>query len=302
MKILVLGAGGTGGYFGGLLARSGKQVVFVARGDHLMTIRKSGLLVKNVLGDFKIYPAKVTDNPEEVETPDLVLCCVKNYDLEKILVEFKNRFGPNTTVITTENGIDHFEIAGKILGKERVLPGGIYVFSKIESPGVILQSGGLRKIIFGEIDNSKSARVRKISEAFSKAKINFEVPTDILVPIWEKFIFICGLGGLTAYNKSSIGEILENKKLARLLEGVVNEGISIAKKINVRLLPNTFQKLMDLLHKSDPNSKSSLLFDIERGKQNELEYLNGKLVKLGNKLGIPTPANLEIYRKVKNYE
>jgi 2-dehydropantoate 2-reductase len=206
MRIAVMGTGGTGGYFGGLLARAGEDVTFIARGDHLEAIRKNGLTIKSVLaGDFSI-PANATNNIHDIGPVDFVLFCVKAYDNTAAAEQIRPLTGPETVVLSVQNGIDNEQQIGDVIGPEHIVGCVSYVSSTIESPGVIAQMAGPGKIVLGEMQGGTSARTEALQSMLQNSGITAELHSDIQVALWQKFLAICGVNGITALTRLPMGE------------------------------------------------------------------------------------------------
>lgn len=302
MRVAVVGAGGIGGYFGGLLARGGAEVVLIARGAHLRAIQERGLILKSQLfGEFTI-PVQATDDADQVGEMDLVLFCVKAYDLEEAARQCRSLVGPNAAVIPVQNGIDVPERLEGILGEGRVLGGMTYVAGKIEAPGVVAQRGTSGELIFGELGGGTSGRAERILDFFRQAGLPAELRTDIRVRLWEKFIVICATGGVLALLRMPFGAVFASPEASELLRGVMGEVAQIARASGVDLPEGTVERLYDFLRaKMAPVAKSSQLQDLEAGRRLELEFLNGTAVRLGRELGVPTPLNFAIYAALKPY-
>ena len=208
MKIAVMGAGGVGGYFGGLLAKAGNDVSFIARGEHLRAIRDRGLKVVPNAGEF-VVNAAATDRPEEVGVVDLVMFTVKAYDTDSALEAMSSLVGPETTVLTLQNGVESHIRVGEVFGEGHGLPGAAYVESRIDAPGVVVQSGHVARIVFGEASGEESARVERVRDVMVSAGINVEVSPDVLSTLWTKFLFITAVAGLTSACRRRIGDLLE---------------------------------------------------------------------------------------------
>ncbi|HET9224183.1 MAG TPA: 2-dehydropantoate 2-reductase, partial [Roseiflexaceae bacterium] len=212
MKIAIVGAGGVGGYFGGLLARDDHDVAFLARGAHLRAIRTRGLRVESVDGAFTIAPANATDDPEEIGPVDLMLLCVKTYDLTVALGQLRPLVGPVTAILTLQNGVEAPGMVAALYGREVVLPGLVYCEVAIKEPGVILQGSPMRRVIFGELDGLPTPRARAIADAFSATGVDTLLSNNILGALWSKFCFICGMSGVTTLTRRSVGPILEDEE------------------------------------------------------------------------------------------
>ena len=302
MRVAVMGAGGTGGYFGGLLTRAGEDVTFIARGAHLNAMQAQGLRVKSPLaGDFAI-PVEATHNPVEMETVDLVLFCVKTYDTQTAAELIRPIVGPQTVVLSVQNGIDNQERIGEFFGTESVMCAVAQISSVVESPGVIEhRSGGLAKILFGEWDGLVSPRSEQLLTTFQRAGIDAELRSDISVALWEKFIFICGGSGLTALTRLAIGSILTCAATKSLLQGTIEEVAEVGRAAGAKLSGDCVDGAMGRLAALEPQGRGSMAYDLAAGRRLELETLNGTVVRLGREYGIPTPCNFAIYAALKPY-
>ena len=301
MRIAVMGTGGTGGYFGGLLARAGEEVTFIARGDHLEAIRQNGLAIKSVLaGDFSI-PAKATDNTQDIGPVDLVLFCVKAYDNAAAAGQIRPLIGPQTVVLSVQNGIDNEQQIGEVIGAEHILGCVSYVSSTIESPGVIAQTGGPGKIVFGEMQGGTSARTETLQSTLQNSGITAELHADIQVALWQKFLGICGVNGITALTRLPLGEILACEETRNLMRGTMEEVEAVARASGANLPEACVDQSMDLFSSVEPSVRGSMYYDLAAGRRLELDVLNGTLVRLGSEHGIPTPINFAIYAALKPY-
>jgi 2-dehydropantoate 2-reductase len=301
MRVAVIGAGGTGGFFGGLLARGGEEVVFIARGAHLEAIRRHGLAVKSRLaGEFTVR-AQATDNPAEVGPVDLVLVCVKTYSLDEAVAMLPPLAGPGTAILSVQNGIDNEDRIARAVGPGHVLGAVAHVSSLIESPGVVAQVAGPGKLLFGELDGSRSARVGRLRDVFVRSGIAAEVRDDIRTALWEKFVMICGVSGVTALTRLPIGPILATPETARVLRGTMEEVEAVARAGGVPLPEGCVGQAMDLAGSFEPEMRGSMAHDLAAGRRLELEALNGTVVRLGQARGIPTPFNFVIYAALKPF-
>ena len=301
MRIAVMGTGGTGGYFGGLLARAGEEVTFIARGDHLEEIRKNGLAIKSVLaGDFSI-PANATDNTQDIGPVDFVLFCVKAYDNATAADQIRPLIGPETVVLSVQNGIDNEQQIGEVIGPEHIVGCVSYVSSIIESPGVVAQTGGPGKIVLGEMQGGTSARTETIQNTLQNSGIAAELHPDIQVALWQKFLAICGVNGITALTRLPMGEILACEETRNLMRGTMEEVEAVARASGAALPGDCVDQSMDLFSSLEPSIRGSMYYDLAAGRRLELDVLNGTLVRLGSEHGIPTPINFAIYAALKPY-
>lgn len=193
MRVAIVGSGGVGGYYGGMLARAGEDVTFIARGAHLEAMRANGLMIKTAhVGEFTITPVKATDDPNEVGPVDLVLFCVKTYDTNTVAGLIRPLIGRDTVVLPLQNDIESPERIGRVVGEEHVIGGTTYVSSRIESPGIIKEIWDHRAYL-GELDGEPSSRTEQLLETFKRAEVAVEIPPDIQVAMWGKLLRVSAL-------------------------------------------------------------------------------------------------------------
>lgn len=298
MKIAIIGTGGVGGYFGRRLANVEKDVTFVARGEHGKILKERGLTVKSVVGDFSIRPVSVVESINQLNHPDLVLFTVKTYDTEKAAKELAKVVHAETIVITFQNGVENDFVIKNSLIIGNVYPGVCMVISARTSPGVIEQTGGLRRLIFGDRNNLDNYKLKEVEGLMKNALIDAIVSDDITVDLWKKFIFITAFSGMTALMRKPIGDVLGQSESLKQYEEVVRESIAVAKALKVNLPEDIFEITMKTTRNTAPASKSSLLVDIENGRKNEIETLNGSLIKLAKNVKVNVPMNQKIYQAI----
>ncbi len=294
MKIAIIGTGGVGGYFGGKLARAGYDVTFLARGGHLHAIQQHGLTVKSIKGDFKVAPAKVTGEIETIGTADLIILAVKAWQIKEIGKELAVMLGRETMVLPLQNGVSTIDELREMIPQNNIIGGLCRIISKIESPGVINHFGIEPTVVFGEIDNSKTERIRKIKALFDHAGITARISDNITADLWKKFIPIC-VSGLLAVTGTTYGELSELKETRQLMVELLNEIFQLSQKIGIRIEPDFVEEAVAFIDSFPYDSTSSLTRDIRDGKPSELEYQNGTVVKLGENYRVPTPVNGFVY-------
>jgi 2-dehydropantoate 2-reductase len=285
-----------------VLARGGQEVTLIARGAHLKAIRAKGLTVKSqVLDDFTI-PVQATDDAGEVGLVDLVLFCVKTYDIETAAEQSRPLFGENTLLIPVQNGIEVPDQLAQLLGEGHVLGGLTYVGGSIEAPGVVAQRGKTGEIIFGELGGGKSPRTERVLKALRQARLDATLVADIRRRMWEKFIVICATGGVLALLRQPFGPIFASPEASQLMRGTMEEVYALARASGIDLGNETVDRLFEFLKTNvNPAAQSSTLQDLLAGRRLELEHLNGAAVRLGRKLGVGTPINFVIYAALKPY-
>jgi 2-dehydropantoate 2-reductase len=301
VRIAVVGAGGIGGLFGGRLARAGERVALVARGAHLAAIRAEGLRVRSPDGDFTVRPP-ATDAPAEVPAligvPDLVLFCVKSYDTGTAAEALRPLLGPDTALLTLQNGVANVDVLAERLGRERVLGGLVYGFAVVERPGVVRHTQGGR-VVLGELDGVPRPRVGAFLAAAARAGIPAEASPDIRRALWEKYVMICALAGATAVTRRPVGEIRACPEARRLYRLLVEETAALAPAAGVSLPADTVARTVAALDAWQPDTYSSLYHDLVQGRRLELEALHGHAVRLGERHGVPTPTLFAVYAALR---
>lgn len=298
MRTIVFGTGGVGGYFGGLLARDGQEVGFVARGAHLEALKLHGLRVRSVHGDFDV-PVRASEDPAELGPADLVLFCVKSYDTEPASEALRSALGPETAVISLQNGVDNEEKVSAVLGPGHVMGGVAYIESTIAEPGVIAQMSPIARIAFGELNGQRSERAERILEAFRSAKVDALLADDILVALWSKYLYIAPVAGLTTLTGQSIGPVMQCPETAAVFRAAAEEVAAVGRASGVVIPDDAVDKVCKAAASAPATMKSSMQRDMERGRPIEVEALNGTAVHLGARLGVPTPTNACIYGCLK---
>lgn len=304
MRIAVIGAGGTGGYFGGMLARAGEDVTFIARGAHLDAIRKNGLTVKSRLsGDFT-SAAQATEDPNEIGPVDLVLFCVKTYDMQRALDLLPPLMGPDTIVLSPQNGVDNEDRIAQVVGEEHVLGSIAFIVTAISEPGVVAHTAGPGRITFGELAGGSSERAELLDQTFERAGIAHMRVDTIRATLWEKFIGICAYSGVTSLTRLPIGPIFATPETRALFLGTLREVDAIGRACGIDIPQNLAQEMfegMEALANDQPWASSSMHHDLKEGRPLELESLNGTAVRLGREHGVPTPICSVIHAALKPY-
>ncbi|HZM77438.1 MAG TPA: 2-dehydropantoate 2-reductase [Candidatus Limnocylindrales bacterium] len=290
MRIVVVGAGGVGGYFGGRLATAGHDVAFVARGAHLEALRHNGLRVSSVHGDFSVGPVRASTDAGELGPADAVLLAVKTWQLEPAIEAVKSLAGNETAVVTLQNGVDAPEQAARILGREAIVPGIAKVLAFIESPGHIRHMGA-GALAFAEWDNSPSPRVERLRAALEEAGLVAERPRDIWTALWAKFLFVAPLGGLGAVADAPFGPLRDRPGLRSLLGQAMGEVEQIARRRGIRLPDDVVAKTLAVVDEQPVDGTTSLHRDLRSGRPSELDAWTGAIVRLGAQAGVPTPVN-----------
>lgn len=300
MRIAAMAAGGVGGYYGAKLAAAGHDVFFVARGAHKTAIETNGLTVESVNGNIHIAKANVTDDPATIGPVDVVLFAVKLWDTETAAAACRPLLGPDTRVITMQNGVDSYERIAPIVGAERAVPAVTYVVTVIDRPGVIRQDSKFQSIICGAHDDRPDAPLTAFVDAAKAAQIDIALSDNIQRDRWHKFIFLSATSGATAVTRMTMGPILADPDTRALFLNIMRETLKVGQAKGVKLADDFADERLAAADKTvPPGMKASMANDLDRGNRLELDWLAGRVSQLGKELGVPTPVNDTIYAALK---
>lgn len=291
MKIGIVGAGGVGGYFGARLAAAGYDVAWVARGAHLAALRRDGLRVQSQLGDLHLSPVQATDDATTIGPVDLVMLTVKLWDTEAAIEAARPLIGPHTGVVSFQNGVQKDDVLRAALGATRVLGGVAYIEAHIDAPGLIRHGGTMQRLVFGAFNGEDSPLVEELLAACQAAGIVAEISSNIEKTIWEKFVFLVGLSGITSATRLPVGAVRENLRTRALLLELLREVVAVARAKGVDLAPDWADSQIGRYDQVPATMTSSMHKDLERGNRLEVDWLSGHVAQLGAQLGIPTPVN-----------
>lgn len=291
MKILVMGSGGVGGYFGGRLAAAGNDVTFVARGSHLAAIQKEGLTLDSQLGNVTIKPAKATQDPATAGVPEIVMFATKMTDAEGAAAQLQPIAGKETTVITFQNGVEAPDIVKRMLPGIHVVPGVARIASHISRPGVIEQRSPFARLEFGEEKGGASPKLEAFHKACKAAGIDAILSENINRNVWLKFGMLATFSGMTALTGHTAGPIRTTPGTRALIEDAVRETIAVGNAAGGYLKPDDFAGLMKTIDGNPPAMTSSMSHDRRAGKPLEVNYLSGAVVRIGEKLGVAAPTH-----------
>lgn len=299
-RIGILGLGGVGGYFGGLLAKAyfksdEVEIIFIARGETQKAIAENGLKIITDTTETIVYPKIVTNNPDEIGVLDYLICATKTYDIKESLTSLKPCIVSKTVILPLYNGVDAPERIQKIFPENDILQGCVYIISMIFSPGTIRKIGFYEKLFFGS-KTASSSRLNDLQSIFEKAKIESYLVENIEETVWEKFIFISALASATSYLNQNIGEILSKKKSKAVYVELLHEIEAVAKAKGLQLPEDIVNQTIVKLEKSLKEATSSMHRDLASGNKTEVISLTQFVVNEGLKHGVKTP----LYEKIAN--
>jgi 2-dehydropantoate 2-reductase len=300
MRIAVVGAGGVGGYFGGRLAAAGADVAFVARGAHLEAMRARGLHIRSPKGDVHVPRVTAAADPAAIGPVDVVMFTVKLYDTETALSLLPPLVGPQTIVLPFQNGVDGVDIVARAVGRGNAGGGTCYVSAVIAEPGVIKHTA-MDHLIFGELDGTRSPRLEQLLDACRRTNFQSTLSEQIEVDIWTKFTRLSVLSGLTTVTRSPLGVVVQDPELFSMLKAAVAEALAVAQAKGIAVAGNMVEDVAKAYAALPPQTKSSMLEDLERGRRLELPWLSGAVSRIGREVGVQTPIHSFITAVLKPF-
>ena len=292
MRIAIMGAGGVGGCLGGLLAKAGNDVSLIARGEHLEAIRANGLKLIRPDGEF-VVKVDATDDPAEVGPVDLIIYTVKTFHNRSVITTLKPLMGEETSIITLQNGVESHELLGSVLGPSNILPGAYWASAHIQTPGVISEDV-LSKLSFGEIEVTESLRALDIRKVFRDAGIEADISTDPVQVLWQKFIVLSSLAGITSAAQTRASELLKFPDARKMFLDAMEEALAIGMARGIDLSENLAQESLEWID-TLPDFQVSMHADFEAGRVTELDALSGAVIRLGKQIGVKTPVHSFFY-------
>jgi 2-dehydropantoate 2-reductase len=306
-RICIYGTGGVGGFFGGQMTYNLKQadksteIYFISRGEHLKKIQEEGLTLITPQKSIVAYPTAATNNFENLKTPDLILICVKEYDLDEAVHKISKNMDESTIILPLLNGIDIYHRIREKISKGVILPSCVYVGTHIEKPGVVHQNGGDGIIIFGNDPECSDFDINVVIELLKKLNINYKFQKDPFPAIWEKYIFIASFGLVSAAYNKTLGEIMENQELKDYIKGIMEEIVFLAELEGVKLKKTIVEESLKKGNNFPYETTTSYHKDVETiGKKNEGDLFGGTIIRLGKQYGVKTPFTRKMYSIIQN--
>lgn len=297
MKIAVIGAGGVGGYFGARLAKAGHDVQFLARGAHMKAMREQGLKIDSEVERFTIANPSVTDDARELVPADVMLVATKLWDLAATGARIASAVGPNTVVIPFQNGVDAVDLLAESIPRERIAAGVAYISAVIGAPGTIMHTGAMSKLRVGALHASQHDTLKSFVAAGEAAGFGTELVADPARMLWEKFVALNALSGVTAMTRQTVGLIRADPDLRAVFDEALREGVALAAKSGV-VVPADYKSMLDSLPE---NMRASMAHDLLAGRQLEAPWLCGAVVRRAAEVGLPVPVNATIWAALKPF-
>ena len=290
MRIAIFGSGGVGGYFGARLAAAGEDVTFLARGAHLDAMQRDGLRITSPLGDLHLPKVQAADRAQAIGPVDVVLFTVKLYDVETAAATLAPLIGPNTVVITMQNGVDAMDMVARHVGVDHVAGGAAYIVAVIDKPGHIRHTVA-QQLVFGERDGRRSDRLVAFEEAGIRAGYQAKASSDVQADLWTKFVRLATWSGMTTVTRAPMGVVRGTPETYEMMMAAIQEVIAVGQAKGIHFPADLMDGTLALIKNFPHGSKSSMLEDLERGRRLELPWLSGAVVRIGREVGVPTPIH-----------
>jgi 2-dehydropantoate 2-reductase len=301
MKIAAMAAGAVGAYFGGRMQAAGHDVAMIARRAHLDALRKNGLKIESVDGDLHLPKVNATDDPRQVGVVDIVLFAVKLWDTETAAELARPLVGPDTRVITLQNGVDSYERVSAILGKEQTVCGTAYIAAVLGGPGLMRHTSKFATMRVGRMDGKPDAKLAAFVAAAKAAGLDIQPQDDMNRERWQKFVFLSSMAGVNCMTRQPIGKVLADPDTRAFYRKLMEECLAVGQKSGAKVPSAWVDDRMTFSDAAPPGMKASMFHDLEAGNRLELDWLTGKIMSLGRELGVPTPASDAVYAAVKLY-
>ncbi|PZC49619.1 MAG: 2-dehydropantoate 2-reductase [Chloroflexi bacterium] len=298
MKIAVMGAGAVGGFFGATLARSGEDVSLITRGDHLMAIQKKGVQILSEKGSY-VIKVPCTENPKEIGPVDLIIHSVKTYHNPQAIQQILPLIKKGTTLVCMQNGVDTWQKLQNYVPSVTVVPAAVYIEANVSGPGIIRQEGNVLRLILGATKDSSAGHIKAISKTLTKSGIECIISSNISEILWNKWLFISTLAGVTCAARANLSDIIKFPESTTLLRNVMGEIVNIANHEGIDLATDIIETTIKYMEEEATSLKASMYSDLQAGKPMELDALTGTVVRLAKKWGLPVPANQAIYAMLK---
>jgi 2-dehydropantoate 2-reductase len=298
MKILVMGAGTIGAYYGGRLQQAGEEVVFCGRGENLRAMRERGIAITSIKGDFTLPEVVATDNPAEFAPYDLILLCVKSYHTEECARQIAGCLKPGAAVLTVQNGVENEGLLQGIVGREAVLSGNARIFADMPAPAQVNHTG-TGFIEFGELDGRITERARRYAEAFERAGILSELVTNIFDRRWDKLIGNNVYNAVTTLTGRNYGTLHDDPDMFGLMRRMFEESLRVARAEGAGVPEGRIEQVMEFTAKNLRDSNSSTLQDLRRGRRLEYDAITGAVIRAARRHGIPVPITEALHALIK---
>lgn len=301
MKILVVGAGAVGGYFGGRLLEKGEDVTFLVREKRQRQLQENGLQINSIHGNTHLNPKTIKSG--DVAGPfDVIILSTKQYHLDSAITGIIPYVNEHTMILPLLNGFCHLEKLKACFSPENIIGGLCFIETTLDQNGTIVQTSPRHMAVFGELSGEKTDRIQKLEAVFSGTKTNFKLSNNVIRDMWHKYLFITTMSGITTLMRSPIGPIREEQNGIKLIEYLLYELSSVMRAIGAPIEDTIEEQHLETINQMPFGMKTSMQRDMEKCLQVEADQLQGYLYHLGKEYHVPTPLLEVIYSNLKVYE
>jgi 2-dehydropantoate 2-reductase len=301
MRVLIVGAGGIGGYFGGRLVEKGEDVTFLVRNNRKQQLDENGLKIESVHGNMEFKP-KTLLSGEPAEPFDVILLSTKAYHLQGAIESTKPHVTEKTMILPLLNGVAHIEELRAAFGKEKVIGGLCFIETTLDEQGKVIQTSPIHDLVFGEFSGEKTERIQKLQATFQGTKASFRLSENIEQDMWHKYQFIATLSGVTSLLRSPIGPIRDQEYGIETIQTLLQEVGSVMRSVAAPLADGIEESQFEKIMQMGYNMKSSLQRDMEKGLKTEVEHFFGYLLRIAKEKHLSTPVISTIYTNLEIYE
>ena len=303
MRIVIVGAGGVGGYLGVRLKDAGDDVGYLVRGHNLTALREQGIYLRSPLGDRDLGPQRASDEAAELGPADLVVVTVKLYDLEAVAPTLAPLIHDETAILPLQNGVDSYSILAATLNPASVLKGVVTIKSFRAAPGQIVCKSPFCHIQLAEGDGARIQRAGRIAKSLDRCiGVDAVLSKDIDGDIWRKFVMLASFSAITCLARATIGQVRDNNEAYKLAVDATAEAVAVGHALGVNLTTNVMELVDSQVRDMPSDGKASMLEDLEAGRRLELGFLSGSVVRLGKQVGVPTPLHEFAYSALAMHE
>jgi 2-dehydropantoate 2-reductase len=295
MRVAIVGTGGVGALLGGLLARGGTEVAFVARGASLAALRERGLHVKSTVAEFQLPRVEASDDPASLSPADAVLVSVKGWQVREVAPSLAPLVRAGGFVVPLQNGVEAADELARALGEARVAGGLCHLLSSLEAPGVVRHVGGAPSVTMGELRGGGSPRLEALAGALRAGGVEVRVVDDVRAAAWEKFLFIEPFGAVGAVTRAPLGVMRALRESRALLAAAMEEVAAVARSRSIRIAPDAVARALANIDRLPPQATASMQRDIQAGRPSELEDQTGALVRMARESNVSVPVSEFLY-------
>jgi 2-dehydropantoate 2-reductase len=302
MKILMIGAGATGGYFGGRLLESGQDVSFLVRKGRAAALARDGLVIRSPAGDVTLPSPPTIQANAFKQHFDLIVVSCKAYHLAQVIEDMAPAVGPESMILPVLNGMRHMDLLEARFGAEHVLGGSCFIAATLDAQGVVRHLNNPHGLTYGERDGTRSARIERVEQAMAKARFDPRLSTTVMQDMWDKWVFLASLAGITCLMRAPVGDIVAAPGGTQVTLGLLDDCRRVAEACGHAPGDAALQRARSVLTEAGSKLSASMMRDLEQGAQIEADHIVGDMLARGEAKGLDLPMLRVAYAHLKAYE